>query len=170
MPRGCWTAGPHQRQPLLRKKLRELRHRCQEGSLRDIVFCMRADLLRNLGNTCNSKIRRFCTNLNLYYASMFLFQNAGRFNTQIFERRPKLAKQRGMDTSVKEGGSLLAALDQPCLQSFAVMPVLEGHAVVPHVHRLRTWLSAASGCGLLRDVAVGRVAMRQMNGLKQQYV
>uniref|UniRef100_A0A0E0I164 Uncharacterized protein n=1 Tax=Oryza nivara TaxID=4536 RepID=A0A0E0I164_ORYNI len=27
-----------------------------------------------------------------------------------------------------------------------------------------------SGCGLLRDVAVGRVAMRQMNGLKQQYV
>uniref|UniRef100_A0A0E0BIM0 Uncharacterized protein n=1 Tax=Oryza glumipatula TaxID=40148 RepID=A0A0E0BIM0_9ORYZ len=35
------------------------------------------------------------------------------------------------------------------------MPVLEGHAVVPHVHRLRTWLSAASGCGLLRDATVG---------------
>nr|CAE04979.3 OSJNBa0057M08.3 [Oryza sativa Japonica Group] len=41
---------------LMRKKLRELRHRCQEGSLGDNVFCVRADLLRNLGNTCNSKI------------------------------------------------------------------------------------------------------------------
>uniref|UniRef100_A0A0E0F5E6 Uncharacterized protein n=1 Tax=Oryza meridionalis TaxID=40149 RepID=A0A0E0F5E6_9ORYZ len=37
------------------------------------------------------------------------------------------------------------------------MPVLEGHAVVPHVHRLCTWLSAASGCGLLRDATVGCV-------------
>ncbi len=29
----------------------------------------------------------------LYYASKFLYQNAGRFNTQICERKPKLAKQ-----------------------------------------------------------------------------
>uniref|UniRef100_A0A0E0JZF5 Uncharacterized protein n=1 Tax=Oryza punctata TaxID=4537 RepID=A0A0E0JZF5_ORYPU len=55
------------------------------------------------------------------------------------------------------------------------MPVLEGHAVVPHVHRLRTWLSTTSGCGLLRDAVIGRVvhlrvAMRQMNGLEQQYL
>lgn len=121
MPRGCWTAGPHQRQPLLRKKLRELRHRCQEGSLRDIVFCMRADLLRNLGNTCNSKIRRFCTNLNLYYASMFLFQNAGRFNTQIFERRPKLAKQ-SLYTSNFDAIRCCYDLGQLILRTLAIFP------------------------------------------------
>ncbi|KAB8105501.1 hypothetical protein EE612_039400 [Oryza sativa] len=53
--------------------------------------------------------------------------------------------------------SLLAALDRPCLQSFAVMPVLEGHAVVPHVHRLRTWLSApvaAASLGMLPSGAL----------------
>ena len=33
---------------LVRNKLQELRHRRQEGSLRDIVFCMRADLVRIL--------------------------------------------------------------------------------------------------------------------------
>uniref|UniRef100_A0A0D9ZHU7 Uncharacterized protein n=1 Tax=Oryza glumipatula TaxID=40148 RepID=A0A0D9ZHU7_9ORYZ len=154
MPRRYWTAGPHQRQPLLRKKLRELRHRCQEGSLRDIVFCMRADLLRNLGNTCNSKIRR---------RNGYISQGRRSMN--------KRARHADRKTSFGEPTKLLlAALDRPCLQSFPVMPVLEGHAVVPHVHRLRTWLSAASGCSLLRDVAVGRVAMRQMNGLKQQYV
>ncbi|KAB8083627.1 hypothetical protein EE612_005888, partial [Oryza sativa] len=43
---------------LVRNKLRELRHRRQEGSLRDIVFCMRADLLRNLGNMCNSELHK----------------------------------------------------------------------------------------------------------------
>ncbi|XP_010922190.1 triacylglycerol lipase SDP1 [Elaeis guineensis] len=43
---------------LVRNKLRELRHRRQEGSLRDIVFCMRADLLRNLGNMCNPALHK----------------------------------------------------------------------------------------------------------------
>lgn len=43
---------------LVRNKLRELRHRRQEGSLRDIVFCMRADLLRNLGNMCNPELHK----------------------------------------------------------------------------------------------------------------
>lgn len=41
---------------LVRNKLQELRHRRQEGSLRDIVFCMRADLIRNLGNMCNPEL------------------------------------------------------------------------------------------------------------------
>ncbi|WOL11476.1 triacylglycerol lipase SDP1 isoform X3 [Canna indica] len=43
---------------LVRNKLQELRHRRQEGSLRDIVFCMRADLLRNLGNMCNPELHK----------------------------------------------------------------------------------------------------------------
>ncbi|CAO2194768.1 unnamed protein product, partial [Urochloa humidicola] len=43
---------------LIRNRLRELRHRRQEGSLRDIVFCMRADLLRNLGNMCNPELHK----------------------------------------------------------------------------------------------------------------
>lgn len=43
---------------LVRNKLRELIHRRQEGSLRDIVFCMRADLLRNLGNMCNPELHK----------------------------------------------------------------------------------------------------------------
>ncbi|VAH64214.1 unnamed protein product [Triticum turgidum subsp. durum] len=43
---------------LVCNKLRELRHRRQEGSLRDIVFCMRADLLRNLGNMCNPELHK----------------------------------------------------------------------------------------------------------------
>jgi TAG lipase / steryl ester hydrolase / phospholipase A2 / LPA acyltransferase len=43
---------------LVRNKLRELRHRRQEGSLRDIVFCMRADLLRNLDNMCNPELHK----------------------------------------------------------------------------------------------------------------
>ncbi|XP_020585889.1 triacylglycerol lipase SDP1-like [Phalaenopsis equestris] len=41
---------------LVRHKLRELRQRREEGSLRDIVFCMRADLMRNLGNMCNPQL------------------------------------------------------------------------------------------------------------------
>lgn len=41
---------------LVRNKLQELRHRREEGCLRDIVFYMRADLLRNLGNMCNPQL------------------------------------------------------------------------------------------------------------------
>ncbi|KAJ1382118.1 Triacylglycerol lipase [Sesbania bispinosa] len=43
---------------LVRNKLEELRHRRQEGSLRDIIFCMRADLVRNLGNMCNPEVHK----------------------------------------------------------------------------------------------------------------
>ncbi|KNA16168.1 hypothetical protein SOVF_091360 [Spinacia oleracea] len=43
---------------LVRNKLQELRHRRQEGSLRDIIFCMRADLMRNLGNMCNPELHK----------------------------------------------------------------------------------------------------------------
>ncbi|KAK7378090.1 hypothetical protein VNO80_03526 [Phaseolus coccineus] len=43
---------------LVRNKLQELRHRRQEGSLRDIFFCMRADLVRNLGNMCNPELHK----------------------------------------------------------------------------------------------------------------
>ncbi|CAM8968285.1 unnamed protein product [Rhodiola kirilowii] len=43
---------------LVRNKVQELRHRRQEGSLRDIIFCMRADLIRNLGNMCNPQLHK----------------------------------------------------------------------------------------------------------------
>lgn len=43
---------------LVRNKLQELRHRRHEGSLRDIIFCMRADLVRNLGNMCNPELHK----------------------------------------------------------------------------------------------------------------
>lgn len=43
---------------LVRCKLRELQQRREEGSLRDIVFCMRADLMRNLGNMCNPQLHK----------------------------------------------------------------------------------------------------------------
>ncbi|XP_022966171.1 triacylglycerol lipase SDP1-like [Cucurbita maxima] len=43
---------------LVRNKLQELRHRRQEGSLRDIMFWMRADLFRNLGNMCNPELHK----------------------------------------------------------------------------------------------------------------
>lgn len=43
---------------LVRNKLQELHHRRQEGSLRDIIFCMRADLIRNLGNMCNPELHK----------------------------------------------------------------------------------------------------------------
>lgn len=43
---------------LVTNKLQELRHRRQEGSLRDIVFFMRADLVRNLGNMCNPELHK----------------------------------------------------------------------------------------------------------------
>lgn len=43
---------------LVKNKLEELRHRRQDGSLRDIIFCMRADLIRNLGNMCNPELHK----------------------------------------------------------------------------------------------------------------
>ncbi|WJX11081.1 mitogen-activated protein kinase tyrosine protein phosphatase sdp1 [Trifolium repens] len=43
---------------LVRNKVEELRHRRQEGCLRDIIFCMRADLVRNLGNMCNPQLHK----------------------------------------------------------------------------------------------------------------
>ncbi|XP_057541988.1 triacylglycerol lipase SDP1-like [Amaranthus tricolor] len=43
---------------LVRNKLQELRQRRQEGSLRDIIFCMRADLIRNLGNMCSPELHK----------------------------------------------------------------------------------------------------------------
>lgn len=43
---------------LVRNKLQELRLRREEGSLRDIVFCMRADLVRNLGNMCSPQLHK----------------------------------------------------------------------------------------------------------------
>ncbi|CAI0439719.1 unnamed protein product [Linum tenue] len=43
---------------LVRNKLQELLHRRQEGSLRDIMFFMRADLIRNLGNMCNPELHK----------------------------------------------------------------------------------------------------------------
>ncbi|KAJ6790605.1 triacylglycerol lipase SDP1 [Iris pallida] len=43
---------------LVRNKLQELRQRREEGSLRDVVFYMRADLLRNLGNMCNPQLHK----------------------------------------------------------------------------------------------------------------
>lgn len=43
---------------LVRNKLQELRHRRENCSLRDIIFCMRADLVRNLGNMCNPDLHK----------------------------------------------------------------------------------------------------------------
>ncbi|XP_048127855.1 triacylglycerol lipase SDP1-like isoform X2 [Rhodamnia argentea] len=43
---------------LVRNTLQVLHQRRQEGSLRDIIFCMRADLVRNLGNMCNSELHK----------------------------------------------------------------------------------------------------------------
>lgn len=43
---------------VVRNKLQELHHRREEGSLRDIIFCMRADLVRNLGNMCNPELHK----------------------------------------------------------------------------------------------------------------
>ncbi|KAG8061452.1 hypothetical protein GUJ93_ZPchr0003g16560 [Zizania palustris] len=43
---------------LIRNRLEELRKRREEGSLRDVVFCMRGDLLRNLGNMCNPELHK----------------------------------------------------------------------------------------------------------------
>uniref|UniRef100_A0A5B6ZGA1 Putative triacylglycerol lipase SDP1-like n=3 Tax=Davidia involucrata TaxID=16924 RepID=A0A5B6ZGA1_DAVIN len=43
---------------LVRNKLGELQDRRQEGSLREIIFCMRADLIRNLGKMCNPELHK----------------------------------------------------------------------------------------------------------------
>ncbi|XP_059298140.1 triacylglycerol lipase SDP1-like [Lycium ferocissimum] len=43
---------------LVINKLQELQHRRHEGSLRDIMFFMRADLVRNLGNMCNPQLHK----------------------------------------------------------------------------------------------------------------
>lgn len=43
---------------LVRNKLQELRQRREEGSLRDIIFYLRADLVRNLGNMCNPQLHK----------------------------------------------------------------------------------------------------------------
>uniref|UniRef100_A0ACD5WGC0 Uncharacterized protein n=1 Tax=Avena sativa TaxID=4498 RepID=A0ACD5WGC0_AVESA len=43
---------------LIRSRLQELRRRREEGSLRDVVFCMRGDLVRNLGNMCNPELHK----------------------------------------------------------------------------------------------------------------
>ena len=43
---------------LIRSRLEELRRRREEGSLRDVVFCMRGDLVRNLGNMCNPELHK----------------------------------------------------------------------------------------------------------------
>ncbi|PWA44867.1 Acyl transferase/acyl hydrolase/lysophospholipase [Artemisia annua] len=43
---------------LVRSKIRELRERREEGSLRDVIFYMRADLVRNLGNMCNPELHK----------------------------------------------------------------------------------------------------------------
>ncbi|CAK9873240.1 unnamed protein product [Sphagnum jensenii] len=43
---------------LVRAKLNELRLRRLEGSVEDILFCIRADLVRNLGNMCNPELHK----------------------------------------------------------------------------------------------------------------
>ncbi|CAN6303057.1 unnamed protein product [Urochloa humidicola] len=43
---------------LIRSRLEELRRRREDGSLRDVVFCMRGDLMRNLGNMCNPELHK----------------------------------------------------------------------------------------------------------------
>uniref|UniRef100_A0A7N0TUU1 PNPLA domain-containing protein n=1 Tax=Kalanchoe fedtschenkoi TaxID=63787 RepID=A0A7N0TUU1_KALFE len=43
---------------LVKNKVQELRQRRQEGSRRDIIFRMRADLIRNRGNMCNPQLHK----------------------------------------------------------------------------------------------------------------
>ncbi|KAH7430251.1 hypothetical protein KP509_09G090200 [Ceratopteris richardii] len=43
---------------LVRAKLVELRQRRLKGSVEDILFCLRADLVRNLGNMCNPDLHK----------------------------------------------------------------------------------------------------------------
>ncbi|OEL16899.1 Triacylglycerol lipase SDP1 [Dichanthelium oligosanthes] len=43
---------------LIKSRLEELRRRREDGSLRDVVFCMRGDLVRNLGNMCNPELHK----------------------------------------------------------------------------------------------------------------
>lgn len=41
---------------LVKTKLQELRLRRKEGNVQDILFCLRTDLVRNLGNMCNPEL------------------------------------------------------------------------------------------------------------------
>ncbi|MCO5600954.1 hypothetical protein L7F22_055071 [Adiantum nelumboides] len=41
---------------LVRTKLQELKMRSKEGIVQDILFCLRTDLVRNLGNMCNPEL------------------------------------------------------------------------------------------------------------------
>ncbi|KAG6552791.1 hypothetical protein Mapa_005739 [Marchantia paleacea] len=43
---------------LVRAKFNELRERRLEGGVEDILFCLRADLVRNLGNMCNPELHK----------------------------------------------------------------------------------------------------------------
>lgn len=43
-------------QDLVRTKLHELQMRRKEGIVQDILFCLRTDLVRNLGNMCNPEL------------------------------------------------------------------------------------------------------------------
>ena len=43
---------------LVRTKLLELQMRRQEGIVQDILFCLRTDLVRNLGNMCNPELHK----------------------------------------------------------------------------------------------------------------
>jgi len=43
---------------LVQSKLNELRLRRLEGGVEDILFCIRADLVRNLGNMCNPELHK----------------------------------------------------------------------------------------------------------------
>lgn len=56
---------------LVRSKVRELRRRREDGSMREIVFSMRADLLRNLGNMCNPNLHKG----RLQVSKTFFFKN-----------------------------------------------------------------------------------------------
>ncbi|KAJ7521425.1 hypothetical protein O6H91_19G053600 [Diphasiastrum complanatum] len=43
---------------LVKAKLKELQSRRLEGGIEDILFCIRADLVRNLGNMCNPELHK----------------------------------------------------------------------------------------------------------------
>eukprot|EP00250_Pteridium_aquilinum_P024362 c28971_g1_i1 orf=67-2187(+) len=43
---------------LVKAKLSELKQRRLKGSIEDILFCLRADLVRNLGNMCNPELHK----------------------------------------------------------------------------------------------------------------
>ncbi|ONM21451.1 Triacylglycerol lipase SDP1 [Zea mays] len=43
---------------LIRDMLEEIQRQREDGSLRDVVFCMHGDLVRNLGNMCNPELHK----------------------------------------------------------------------------------------------------------------